>query len=261
MNFGSLDPIALFSSAADIVSEAGPMPSRPSSILPSNLFSNRIGSATFYQIFPIFGLNVHNIVQKPVELEFWSLAFKFYYGFLITKIGNLGGFGPLAPSVFIQSFGYLAWMCKTISPKNLCGYIEFWFLACNFFYGFLITNRSKLEFLEVFGHILKMFLMPDHKTWVTGMLWVLPGVCEKWPLRVKFSGPLWPRIVQKLGQKPVFHLFLQTIPTGFKWNLFFKLTGTILGSFSSLNLAKIGRKSFFAYFAKGFHWIHMPIVF
>ena len=61
----------VFSSAADIVSGAYPMPSRPSSVgvvgVVVNFFSNRIGSFTFYPIFLIFGLNVYNnIVQKPV---------------------------------------------------------------------------------------------------------------------------------------------------------------------------------------------------
>ena len=69
-----------FSSAADIVSGAYPMPSRPSSVV--NFFSNLIGSFTFYPIFLIFGLNLHNnIAQKPVHLEFWFLAFLFLMDF------------------------------------------------------------------------------------------------------------------------------------------------------------------------------------
>ena len=75
-----------FSSAADIVSGAYPMPSRPSSVVGVvgvvNFFSNLIGSFTFYPIFLIFGLNLHNnIAQKPVQLEFWFLAFLFLMDF------------------------------------------------------------------------------------------------------------------------------------------------------------------------------------
>ena len=55
----------VISSAADIVSGAYLIPSRPSSVV--NFFLNRIGSLSFHPIFPIFGTNVHNnIGQKPV---------------------------------------------------------------------------------------------------------------------------------------------------------------------------------------------------
>ena len=61
-----------------------------------------------------------------------------------------------------------------IKPAEL----EFLFLAFIFFYGFLIIkNSSKLGFSEVFGHLLKKLWMPDHVTYVTGILWVLPDVC------------------------------------------------------------------------------------
>ena len=51
-----------------------------------NFFSNRIGSITFFPIFPIFGLHVHNnIAPKPVELEFWFIVCNFFYRFSITK--------------------------------------------------------------------------------------------------------------------------------------------------------------------------------
>ena len=66
----------LSSSAADIVSGAYPMLIRPSSIclsvcLSINLFSNQIGSLSFHQIFPIFGVDVHNnIAPKVVFVEF-----------------------------------------------------------------------------------------------------------------------------------------------------------------------------------------------
>ena len=85
-----------FSSAADIVSGAYPMPSHPSSVVGVvgvNFFSNRIGSFTFYSIFLIFGLNLHNnIAQKPVQLEFSFMAFLFFNGFLITKNGDFWWF-------------------------------------------------------------------------------------------------------------------------------------------------------------------------
>ena len=34
---------------------------------------------------------------------------------------------------------------------------------------------------EIFGHFLKKFIIRDHVTWFTCILWVLSGVCEKWP--------------------------------------------------------------------------------
>ena len=75
--------IEFFSSAADIVSGAYLMPSRPLSVVGVvNFFSNLISSFTFYPIFLIFGLNLHNnIAQKPVELEFWFMAFLFLMDF------------------------------------------------------------------------------------------------------------------------------------------------------------------------------------
>ena len=52
--------------------------------------------------------------------------------------------------------------------------------------GFLITkNRSKLGFWEVFSHLLKNCLMADRETLFTGILWVLSGLSEKWPLRAQ----------------------------------------------------------------------------
>ena len=61
-----------FNCAADIVSGTYPMPSRPLSIrLPvCQLFSHRIGSLSFHPLFPIFGVNVHNIAQTVVEVKF-----------------------------------------------------------------------------------------------------------------------------------------------------------------------------------------------
>ena len=50
--------------------------------------------------------------------------------------------------------------------------------------------------LEVFGYFLKKFLIQDHETWFTGILWVLSGVCEKWPLWAKFSAVFDPKYSQ-----------------------------------------------------------------
>ena len=60
--------------------------------------------------------------------------------------------------------------------------------------GFLIIeNRSKLGFLKVFGHFLKMFIMWDHEIWFTGILWVLSCVCESCLPWALFLGPFCPQ--------------------------------------------------------------------
>ena len=64
----------------------------------------------------------------------------------------------------------------------------------------------------VLGLLLKKFLMSDHETWFTGILRVLPDVCEKWALCANFRTLFWPQIVPKLGRKPVFHLFCKRLP-------------------------------------------------
>ena len=100
--------------------------------------------------------------------------------------------------------------------------LELLMLSLYFFNGFLITK------IGIFGHLLEKFLMSDHDTWFIGILCVLPGVCKKWPLWVKFAGPFWPRIVPKLGQKAFFLPILQKVSTGLKWKSCFKLTRTTL---------------------------------
>ena len=80
-----------------------------------------------------------------------------------------------------------------IAPKPV--EFAFWFLALNFL---LIFNYKKEGFLA---------------TWFRGILCVLPGVCKKWPLWAKFSGPFWPRIVPILGQRAFFTYFA----IGFHW--------------------------------------------
>ena len=47
----------------------------------------------------------------------------------------------------------------------------------------------KMGILEIFGPSLTKFLIWDHETWFTGILWVLSGMCEKWSLWAKISGP------------------------------------------------------------------------
>ena len=115
------EAVAVFSSAADIVSGAYPIPSRPSSVVvvrrPSssvvNFFSNWIGFLSFHPIFPIFGLNVHNnIAHKTVGPEFLIFASKFFYGLLFTK--NRSKLGIL------EVFG-------NFLKKFLCGAHETWF--------------------------------------------------------------------------------------------------------------------------------------
>ena len=65
--------------------------------------------------------------------------------------------------------------------------LEFWFSVFNFFNGFLITKKG------IFGHLLEKFLMSNHETLFRGILYVLPGVCKKWPLWAEFSGPFGPK--------------------------------------------------------------------
>ena len=77
-----------------------------------------------------------------------------------------------------------------------------------FFYGFLITKNR-----DFWPLTRKKCLMSDQETWFRGILCVLPGVCKKWPLWAKLSGPFWPRIVPKLGQKAFFTYFAK----GFHW--------------------------------------------
>ena len=48
-----------------------------------------------------------------------------------------------------------------------------------------------------FGAFSQKFLIWNHETWFTSLLWILSGVCEKWPLWAKFSGLFWPQIGPK----------------------------------------------------------------
>ena len=119
-----------------------------------------------------------------------------------------------------------------------------------------LKNRSELGFLEVFGHILKKFLMPDHETWVTGILWVLPGVkngpelsqkpvsrlfCKRFPLDwnqtcfLSSLEPIWGVCKTLVPKGAIFGVFFnpeygQKVSTGFTWKLSFKPTGTTFGS-------------------------------
>ena len=69
--------------------------------------------------------------------------------------------------------------------------------------------------LEVFGHSLKKFLMWDDQTWFTGILWVLSGVCETWPLWAKFLGPFRSQIGQKFSTEFTRNLIYKLIAATF----------------------------------------------
>ena len=71
-----------------------------------------------------------------------------------------------------------------------------------------------MGFLEVFDHLLKKFLIRDHETWFTGILWVLSGVCEKWPLWAKFSGRFGPVYGRNMSIFRIVSNFLKS----FNWN-------------------------------------------
>ena len=51
--------------------------------------------------------------------------------------------------------------------------------------------------------------MPDHETWVTGMLWVVPDVREKWSLLAKIFRPFLATNNAKIMPKASFCLLLQ----------------------------------------------------
>ena len=51
----------------------------------------------------------------------------------------------------------------------------------------------QLQKIGIFGHLLEKFLMSNHETLFRGILYVLPGVCKKWPLWAEFSGPFGPK--------------------------------------------------------------------
>ena len=102
--------IFIFSSAADLVSGAYRITSRPSSHV-GHLSSTRPLSWTFFKsnrllrFHPIFGMNVHNNVgQKPVEWEFiiftsnllWIINYKKLRILEVLAIGSLS-FHPIIP--------------------------------------------------------------------------------------------------------------------------------------------------------------------
>ena len=138
-------PIPLiFSSAADIVSRAYPMPSHLLSVCLSvrpsiNLFSNWIDSLSFHPIFMIFGLDVHYNIAQKVESKIF-FASNFVNGSLITKMlqmGILEVFGN-----FIQKF--LISETK-LGLQALCVYFQASVKNCQIFRPFLAPNRAQIS--------------------------------------------------------------------------------------------------------------------
>ena len=70
--------------------------------------------------------------------------------------------------------------------------------------------------LEVLGHFLKKFLIWDHESWFTGILWVLSGVYEKWPMWAKFSDRFFALNRAKIGQYIGFCLFSELVSTALR---------------------------------------------
>ena len=70
-----------------------------------NFFSNWIGSLSFYPIFEIYSLNVHNnIAQKPVGLQFDLMLLILLFNLNDSKLGFLEVFDHFLKSFFFQSF-------------------------------------------------------------------------------------------------------------------------------------------------------------
>ena len=84
--------------------------------------------------------------------------------------------------------------CYPHRCPTTCGIIILIIVFMDFFF---MQNRTKFEFLEVWGHFLKKISMWDHETWSTGTLWVLSRVCEKWPHWAIFLGPFGSWIAPK----------------------------------------------------------------
>ena len=136
-----------FSSAADIVSGAYPMPSHPSSVSPlvrlsGNLFSNQIGCLSFHPIFLIFGLYVHNNIAQKVRsgiLIFWVYFFQGIFNYKeIGKNGNFRGFWPFSR----KGFNMRPW---NLVYRHIMG-TNVWQLAPvgQIFRPFLSPNRVKI---------------------------------------------------------------------------------------------------------------------
>ena len=165
-------------------------------------------------------MNVHNNVgQKPVELYFWSFSLNFLW-ILITKNWKFWRFLAIGSLSFHPIFPIFGLNVHNNIAHKIC-WTRIFIFCFKLFYGFLIIiNRSKLGILEVFGHFLKKFLMPDPETWFTGILRVLPNVCEKWPPWATFSAPFWHRIEPKYVNMSVFVYFLQNLPLEWQENWF-----------------------------------------
>ena len=131
---------------------------------------------------------------------------------LLQKMGILEVFGHRRPqfSSDLSDIWLEYWMCTTTLPTKLWDQ-NFEFLSL-FFMDFQLQKKVKLEILEVFGHFLIKFFMPDPETWLTGILWVLSNVCEKLPLWAKFLALFWPRIGPKYVNMWVFFYFLENFP-------------------------------------------------
>ena len=142
--------LAIFSSTAGIVSGAYLMPSRPSSSIPQFFFSNQMGSLSFYMIFPVFGLNMHNnFVPKPVGLEFVIFFFAsifFEWNFNDKKRSKLWFL-----AIFSKSFYY-----GTIKLQ-FTGLSGIWTHRGHILGSFLILNmaitRSKVSFFSILGKV------------------------------------------------------------------------------------------------------------
>ena len=139
-----------FSCTADVVRGAYPIP-----------ISNRIGSLSFLQIFPIFGMNVHNTVGKiPIQLEFLNFASNFLWIFNYKKLEMFQVFDHRFPQ-FSSDLSDIWFDCaQQYCPQNYWTRTSI-FLLLFFQWIFSYKSMSKLGIFEVFCHFLITILMPD----------------------------------------------------------------------------------------------------
>ena len=137
------------------------------------ILSNWIGSPRSHLIFPIFGLNVHNIiVQKLVGLEILLYVSNLFDRFFITKKYKIG-----ILEVFYHSLiQILIWDHKTWFTGIL------WALsaACvkmapvsQIFGPFFVQNKPKQAKIQVFVYFLDNFPLNSLKTWFISSLELL----------------------------------------------------------------------------------------
>ena len=137
---------------------------------PSTFFSNRIGSFSFYPIFPIFGCNLHNnITQKTVELKFWLFTLIFYGTLMIRNRLKVD----------------FCWF-STIFSNFLLWNHETWFTDIsrggNIFRPFSTPNTARIRSKDSFSSICnkQKFPLDSQETCLLSSLKLPIEVCRMW---------------------------------------------------------------------------------